>query len=269
MTMYAEVIGDPVAHSKSPQIHKFWLETLGIEGDYRRFHVPADELADYLAGACADADWRGCNVTIPHKVAVTDLVDDPGGVRRSIGAMNTVTRAVDGSLVGANTDADGFGETIRHLGLEGAHAVVVGAGGAARAILYALAKARIGRVTVQNRDVAKAGGLLSHFGVEGNAVPLGSALPRAALLVNGSALGMIGRPPLDLDLEALPEDAVVYDIVCEPLETLLLARARARRLRVIDGLEMLIAQAARAFTLFFGAEPPRERDGHLRELLTR
>jgi shikimate dehydrogenase len=265
---YAEVIGDPISQAKSPLIHKFWLAALGMEGDYKRFRVPAEELADYLAGACADADWRGCNVTIPHKVAIVDLVGDPGGIRPAIGAMNTVTRAADGSLVGANTDADGFGATIRPFGLEESHAVVVGAGGAARAVLYALAKARIGRVTVQNRDVAKAARLLSHFGVEGDAVPLGSALPHAALLVNASALGMIGRPPLDLDLAALPDDALVYDIVYAPLETSLLAQARARGLRVIDGLEMLIAQAALAFTLFFGAEPPRERDGQLRTLLT-
>ncbi|TGX53310.1 shikimate dehydrogenase [Sphingomonas gei] len=269
MTPYAEVIGDPIAHSKSPLIHKFWLEALGIDGDYKRFHVPPEELADYLAGACADADWRGCNVTIPHKVAIMDLVDDPGDVRGTIGAMNTILRAENGALIGTNTDAGGFYAPIAGLALEGRHAVVIGAGGGARAILFALTKVGIGRVTIFNRNVLKAAALLSSFGIKGDAVPLGSPLPPADLLVNASALGMNGQPPLDLDLAPLPEHALVYDIVYAPLETRLLAQARDRELDTVDGLDMLIGQAALAFELFFGAEPPRDRDEALRELLTR
>jgi shikimate dehydrogenase len=145
---------------------------------------------------------------------------------------------------------------------------VVGAGGAARAILFALARVGIGRVTILNRNVLKAAALLSSFGIKGDALPLGSPLPPVDLLVNASALGMAGQPSLDLDLAPLPEDAVVYDVVYAPLVTPLLAQARARELDVVDGLDMLIGQAALAFELFFGAEPPRERDDELRDLLT-
>lgn len=268
MTRYAEVIGDPIAHSKSPIIHKFWLDALGIEGDYRRTHVLGDDLAAYFARAKDDGDWRGCNITIPHKLAVMDLVGDPGGVRSTIGAMNTVIRGEDGVLIGTNTDAGGFFSPIAGLELEGRHAVVIGAGGGARAVLFALSRVGIGRVTILNRNVLKAAALLSSFGVKGDALPIGAPLPAADLLVNASPLGMDGQPPLDLNLDPLPEHAVVYDIVYAPLETPLLAQARDRELDTVDGLEMLVGQAALAFELFFGAEPPRDRDEELRALLT-
>jgi shikimate dehydrogenase len=265
---YAEVIGDPIAHSKSPLIHGFWLKALGIDGDYRATHVTPDGLGAYFEARRADPAWRGCNVTIPHKQAVLDHVEDRGDVRGTIGAMNTVVRAEDGALVGTNTDAGGFYAPIAGLDLEGRHAAVVGAGGAARAILFALARVGIGRVTILNRNVLKAAALLSSFGIKGDALPLGSPLPPVDLLVNASALGMAGQPSLDLDLAPLPEDAVVYDVVYAPLVTPLLAQARARELDIVDGLDMLIGQAALAFELFFGAEPPRERDDELRDLLT-
>lgn len=266
-TPYAEVIGDPIAQSKSPVIHRFWLDALGIDGDYRRAHVTADGLGDYLAERRADPAWRGCNVTLPHKIAVLDHVEDRGDLRRTIGAANTVIR--DGTaLIGTNTDAGGFFAPIAGLDLAGRHAVVVGAGGAARAILFALARVGIGRVTVMNRSPLKAAGLLASFGLKGDVVPLAAPLPpTTALLVNASALGMSGQPPLDLDLSPLDADAVVYDIVYAPLETPLLAAARARDLDTVDGLEMLVGQAALAFELFFGAEPPRDRDDELRALL--
>ncbi|MCX8474399.1 MAG: shikimate dehydrogenase [Sphingomonas sp.] len=265
---YAEVIGDPIAHSKSPLIHGFWLKALGIDADYRATHVTPDGLDAYFAARRGDPAWRGCNVTIPHKQAVLDHVEDRGDVRGTIGAMNTVVRAEDGALVGTNTDAGGFYAPIAGLDLEGRHAAVIGAGGAARAILFALARVGIGRVTILNRNVLKAAALLSSFGIKGDALPLGSPLPPVDLLVNASALGMTGQPPLDLDLAPLPEDAVVYDVVYAPLETALLAQAQARELDTVDGLDMLIGQAALAFELFFGAEPPRERDDELRDLLT-
>ncbi|UYY76278.1 shikimate dehydrogenase [Sphingomonas sp. R1] len=268
MIRYAEVIGDPIAHSKSPIIHKFWLDALGIEGDYRTTHVRDEDLAGYFDRARHDAEWRGCNVTIPHKLAVMDLVGDPGGVRSTIGAMNTVIRGEDGTLIGTNTDAGGFFSPIAGLELEGRHAVVVGAGGGARAVLFALARVGIGKVTILNRNVLKGAALLSSFGVKGDALPIGAPLPAADLLVNASPLGMDGQPPLDLNLDPLPEHAVVYDIVYAPLETPLLAQARDRELDTVDGLEMLVGQAALAFELFFGAEPPRDRDEDLRALLT-
>lgn len=265
---FAEVIGDPVAHSKSPLIHRFWLSKLGLAGDYSAFRVPVGEVADYLALMCADGDWRGCNVTIPHKVSVMDFVDDPGGFRASIGAMNTVLRRADGGLDGTNTDAAGFAAALDGLGLAGAPAVVVGTGGAARAILFALAGLEIGRVTIVARSTDKATELLDQFGLAGEVRSLAESIPAAALLVNASSLGMTGQPPLAMDISPLPAEAIVYDIVYSPLETPLLAAARARGLRTIDGLQMLVGQAAAAFELFFGQPAPRQHDAELRALLT-
>lgn len=265
---YAEVIGDPISHSKSPTIHKFWLDRLGIAADYRRAHVKPEDLAAYIESHRNDPDWRGCNVTIPHKITVMDHVADPGGVRASIGAMNTIARAEDGTLFGTNTDAGGFFAPIAGLDLEGRPVAVVGAGGAARAVLFALSKANVGPVTVLNRSPLKAMGLLAAFGLKGAAKPLDAPLPEAALLVNASALGMSGQPPLDLDLSPLADDAVVYDIVYSPLETGLLKAAAAQGLETVDGLEMLIGQAAIAFSLFFGALPPEGCEDELKALLT-
>ena len=266
--MRAEVIGDPIAHSKSPLIHRFWLDALGLDGDYGATRIAEADLAAFFAERRDDPTWRGCNVTIPHKLAALEHVADPGDVRGTIGAVNTVLRQPDGQLIGTNTDAAGFYAPIAELDLEGAPVAVVGAGGAARAVLFALARAGVGHVTLLNRSPLKAAGLLATFGLKGDVVPLGAPLPEAALLVNASPLGMAGQPPLDLDLAPLPEDAVVYDIVYAPLETPLLAAARARDLETVDGLEMLIGQAALAFELFFGAAPPRDRDPELRERLT-
>lgn len=266
---YAEVIGDPIVHSKSPLIHGFWLEKLGIEADYRATHVTTDELPRFVAERRNDPAWRGCNVTIPHKIAMLDLVDDPGDVRESIGAMNTIVRDAAGRLFGTNTDAAGFYAPIAELDLSGAAAVVIGAGGAARAVLFALARASIGPVTILNRSPLKGAALLAHFGLKGDALPLSATIPPAALLVNASALGMKGQPALEVDIAPLPDDAIVYDIVYSPLETGLLRQAYARGLETIDGLEMLIGQASMAFELFFGSPAPREHDAALRELLMR
>lgn len=267
---YADVIGDPIAQSKSPLIHGYWIEKLGIAADYRRTHVTAEELSDYIARRRDDADWRGCNVTMPHKLAVMDMVDDPGDVRGSIGAMNTVLRQRDGSLIGTNTDAAGFYAPLADFDLEGAPVALYGTGGAARAILFALKQMRVGPVTMFARNPLKAAGLLATFGLKGDVVSIDSPLPAVALLVNASALGMTGQPALSPDLSVLPDDAVIYDIVYSPLETPLLAAARARDLATIDGLEMLIGQAAAAFELFFGKAPPRDdaSESELRRRLT-
>jgi shikimate dehydrogenase len=218
---YAEVIGDPIAQSKSPLIHGFWLDALGIDADYRKTHVAPDALGAHLRDRAADPAWRGCNVTVPH--AGLDLAGKP--------------------------------------------VTVIGTGGAARAILFALSKLEVGAVTVLARNPLKAAALLSSFGLKGRTLPIGGAAPRSALLVNTTTLGMIGQPPLELDLVGLDDDAVIYDIVYAPIETPLLAAAHARGLDTIDGLEMLVGQAAVAFALFFGAEPPRDRDDELRDLL--
>ena len=254
---YAEVIGDPVAHSKSPLIHGFWLDALGIDADYRATRVAPDDLPAYLAGRSADPAWCGCNITIPHKLAALDHVADPGDVRGSIGAINCVARGRDGRVFGTNTDAAGFYAPLDGFDLTGKPVVVIGAGGAARAILFALKQLGAGRVTILNRTPLKGAALLARFGLKGNALPLTAPLPPAALLVNASALGMAGQPPLAIDLSPLPDDALVYDIVYAPLETPLLAQARARDLDTIDRLDMLVGQAAVAFELLFDATPRR------------
>lgn len=265
---YAEVIGDPINHSKSPLIHKFWLEKLGIAGDFHAMHVLSGELGDYIANRRDDPVWRGCNVTIPHKMVIMDHVADPGDVRGSIGAMNTVLRQPDDSLIGTNTDAAGFFAPIADFDLEAMPVAVVGTGGAAHAVLFALSKAAVGPVTLLARNPLKGAAILARFGLTGSVQTLDKPLAPVALLVNATQLGMVGQPTLDLDLSSMPDDAVVYDIVYAPLVTPLLATAQARGLATVDGLEMLVGQAAVAFELFFGQPAPREPDAELRALLT-
>lgn len=266
-TTYAEVIGDPISHSKSPVIHGFWLEKLGISARYSACHILPERLPDYFAARRDDPDWRGCNITIPHKIPALEFVADPGEVRHSIGAINTVFRNSSGELIGTNTDAGGFYMPIADIELAGKKAIVVGTGGAARAVLFALARANIGEVTMLARNGLKAAGLLAQFGLKGNVLPMDAPLPKAALLVNATSLGMQGHEPLNIDLMPLPGDALVYDLVYAPLETPLLKAARARDLEVVGGLDMLIGQAAIAFELFFGMAPPAEFEDELRAKL--
>ena len=267
MTKFAEVIGHPIAHSKSPLIHRFWLDRLGIVADYKARDMLPENLETYFAEAAADANWRGCNITIPHKIAALDFVTDPGEVRSSIGAINTVFRDENGALVGTNTDAAGFYGPISDMPLAGETAIVIGAGGAARAVLFALAQADVGEVVILARGALKAAGLLAHFGLKGQVLPTDARLPDAALLVNASPLGMKGQEPLVIDLSPLPEHALVYDLVYAPIETPLLKAARARQLETVDGLEMLVGQAAVAFELFFGQAPPADGEHELRARL--
>ncbi len=154
---YAEVIGDPIAHSKSPLIHNFWLEKLGIDAKYRAAHVKPDGLADYFGKRRSDTAWQGCNITIPHKEAALDHVEDRGDLRTSIGAINTVLRE-DGLLVGTNTDAAGFYAPISGLELEGADVAVIGAGGAARAVLFALKRMGVANVALFNQTPIRGAG---------------------------------------------------------------------------------------------------------------
>lgn len=264
---YAEVIGHPIAHSKSPLIHRFWLDQLAMVADYRACEVLPENLGAYFATAAADPAWRGCNITIPHKIAALDFVTDPGDVRNSIGAINTVFRNENGLLVGTNTDAAGFYAPIADMPLAGETAIVLGSGGAARAVLFALAQADVGEVIILARNALQAAGLLAHFGLKGRVLPMDARLPDAALLVNASPLGMVGKDPLEIDLSPLPEHALVYDLVYAPIETGLLKAARARGLETVDGLEMLVGQAAIAFELFFGLAPPEDSEDELRARL--
>ena len=265
---YAEVIGDPIAHSKSPLIHNFWLGKLGIDAEYRTCHVRPDELADYFTRRRGDAEWRGCNVTIPHKVLAMEHVRVRKGTRTMVGAINTVVRGSDSRLDGANTDIAGVVRPLNAVGVSGGSMAVVGAGGAARAAVAASMILGIETLFVLNRTEAKAGNLLASLRPDGIALPLGATIPAVDVLVNASVLGMSGQPSLDLSLDGIARDAVVFDMVYVPLETELLAAAQQRRLRTIDGLQMLVAQAAEAFELFFGQPAPREHDAELRALLT-
>lgn len=264
---YAEVIGHPIAHSKSPLIHRFWLGQLGIVADYKARDVLPANLDNYFAEMAEDAEWRGCNITIPHKIAALDFVTDPGDVRGSIGAINTVFRGENGQLIGTNTDVGGFYGPIADVPLASDTAIVIGAGGAARAVLFALAQVDIGEVVLLSRNALKGAAILAHFGLKGRVMPMDAKLPGAALLVNASPLGMAGQEPLDIDLSPLPEHALVYDLVYAPIETELLKAARGRELETVDGLEMLVGQAAIAFELFFGVAPPQDGEDVLRAKL--
>ncbi len=267
---YAEVIGDPIAHSKSPILHGYWIDALGLDATYRATFVTLEQLPAYFDARKADPAWRGCNITLPHKIAALDHVDDRGNVRDTIGAINLAARVEDGAVIGTNTDAGGFYDPISAMEWSGAHVAVIGSGGAARAVLFALSRVGVGRVTLVARNPLKGAALLATFGLKGDVVALDAKLPPAAMLVNASPLGMTGQEPLTIDLDPLPEAALVYDLVYAPLETPLLAQARARGLDTVDGLEMLIGQAALAFEILFDAEPPRdeERDAELRAMLT-
>jgi shikimate dehydrogenase len=280
---YAEVIGDPIAQSKSPKIHGFWLAKLGIDADYRACHVTPDQLPAYLAARRADPLWRGCNVTMPHKQAIIpllDRIDPPAG---EIGAVNTVRNEAGGGLSGTNTDASGFLEPLKR-DLEQSHyfrmARIIGTGGAARAIITALANQGF-TLVVAGRDPGKARALLDELAPKGehHAAPLAHfAEPTdfafddregcLDLIVNATSLGMEGQPPLPFDWSHAPPRSIAYDIVTVPLDTPLLQTARAAGHRTIDGLSMLIGQAAVAFERFFGVAPPREHDAELRTILT-
>ncbi len=281
---YAEVIGDPIAQSKSPAIHTFWLNQLGIAADYRACHVRPGELADYFARRREDPDWRGCNITMPHKQTAIALLDTVDPLAARIGAVNTVVRGEGGKLTGYNTDAAGFLEPLQPY-LRETHLVrmarVIGAGGAARAIIAALADQHF-TIVLAARDPAKAQALLAELAPKGEhhtpplehfVVPTDFAFDDRSqlldLVINASPLGMAGQPPLQFDLSHVPPGSVVYDIVTHPLETPLLAAARAAGFVTIDGLDMLIGQAAAAFALFFGQPAPRQSDADLRSLLTR
>lgn len=271
---YAEVIGDPIAHSKSPLIHKFWLERLGIEGDYRRCLVKREELGDYFEARRRDPDWRGCNITMPHKIAALEHVQMPHDPSFPVEAVNLAVPGRDGLLDGINADTPGFLEPLMalHAGFGSAQgtAIVVGAGGVLYSVMWSLAALGYGPIWVVMRDPIKAARIAADYrNVLGRTISFGDPLPAARLLVNASPLGMTGYPPFLVGLSTLEPDAIVYDLVYDPLETPLLQAAKARGLQVIDGLSMLIPQAAISFTRFFRATAPRLLDGQLRELLTR
>jgi len=284
---YAEVIGDPVEHSKSPLIHKFWLEKLGLDYGFGRTRVRPEELEGFLETRRADPDWCGCSVTLPLKAAAVGLMAELAPSAAAIGAVNCILRRGRelSRLVGHNTDADGFLEPVRARMAEpdtSRIAEVIGAGGAAAAVCYSLDRhdftvfsyARSGRRAAEMRQRL---GMEHDFGLVADVADLNSPSSSPApddpsvlrLFVNATPLGMTGFPPLEVRLDRLPAQAIVYDLVYSPLETPLLRQALARGLAVIGGLDMLIGQAAIAFDLFFAQAAPREHDEELRGLLVR
>ena len=280
---YAEVIGDPIEQSKSPAIHNFWLGRLGLDAVYQRQLVTSDGLTEYLAARRQDPRWRGCNVTMPHKQAIIPLLDRIEPLAARIGAVNTVVRETDGTLTGHNTDCAGF---LEPLGSDLAQthlfrmARILGTGGAARAIVAGLADNGF-TLVLAGRNPDKARSMLDELAPEGehHAISLDHFAERTDfafddragildLVVNASPLGMHGQPELAFDWSHAPPGSIAYDIVTHPVETRLLSIASRAGSRTIDGLSMLIGQAAIAFELFFGAKPPRDCDGELRARLS-
>jgi shikimate dehydrogenase len=262
----AGVIGWPVAHSLSPRLHGFWLKQHGIDGAYVPFAVAPENLDRALAGLSA-LGLAGVNVTAPHKQRAMAAVDEVSPVARRIGAINTIIVRPDGRLHGANTDAFGFLENLRDRapGWDAAAGpvLVLGAGGAGRAVVAALLDAGVPALRLTNRHRARAEAIAADFagaapGVSIEIVPWdqrATALPGIALLVNTTSLGMVGQPALKLDLALLPPAAIVADIVYTPLATPLFVAAAARGNPVVDGLGMLLHQARPGFAAWFGHEP--------------
>ena len=270
--IFAEVIGDPIAQSKSPIIHRYWLKRLGIEADYVRTRVAAAELANVLDRRHSDPDWRGCNVTIPHKETIIPLLDwlDPGA--QAIGAVNCVVPQ-NGDLVGFNTDIDGVAAALDSTELRGRKAAVIGAGGGARAVVSYLAERGIGRIAIVARTHKRAEAVrVLASGVD--ILPFDraeEAFSGAAAIINASPLGMAGADPMPEGLlHAVgwhASETMVFDMVTTPVETEFLSAGRTGGGHTVDGLTMLVGQAARAFELFFDQSPPPPND-RLRDLLT-
>lgn len=256
----AGVMGWPVAHSLSPHIHRTWLRDYGIDGDYVLIPVPPQAFHEKVRNLRREG-FCGANVTVPHKEAALAAVDRVSSLARRIGAVNTLYFEGD-TLVGTNSDAVGFYENLLAnapgWNARAGPAAVLGAGGAARAVIVALLDAGAPEVRLVNRTRARADSLRREFGAPlrvGDWTERARCLEGVNLLVNTTTLGMTGQPPLDIRLDALPADALVNDIVYKPLETGLLAAARARGNPVVDGLGMLLHQARLGFRLWFDREP--------------
>ena len=266
------VIGWPVSHSRSPLIHGYWLEQYGIDGSYDRHPVKPEDVRAFLRGM-REEGFAGCNVTLPHKEAAFAIVDEARPAARAAAAANTLWYE-NGRLIGDNSDSAGFMDNLRtsvpRLGLEGSTVSVLGAGGAARGIVFALLEAGAGEVRLFNRTRPRADVVAAYFGPKVKAFDWHERAERSrgvALLVNTTSLGMKGGEPLDMDVSVLDPACIVVDIVYVPLVTPLLAAARVRRLTTVDGLGMLLHQAVPGFEKWFGVRP--QVTAELRALLVR
>lgn len=273
-TKIAGVMGWPISHSLSPRLHGYWIDKYGLDADYRAWPVKPEELGETFTRLQRDClaeggAFRGTNLTIPLKETAFEAVDilDPSAKR--IGAVNTVVVGPDGRLTGRNTDGIGFTDSLaEHVEiskLTGGTAVLLGAGGAARAVAVALADLGMAKIIICNRSAARAETLAGHIGDMAEAAPWearAKLLQGADLLVNCTSLGMTGQPPLEISLDALKNTAIVTDIVYVPLETELLSAAKSRGNITVDGLGMLLHQAKAGFEAWFGVTP--EVDAGLR-----
>jgi shikimate dehydrogenase len=252
------LIGWPAAHSRSPLIHHYWLRALDIHGGYSIESVPPEGFAEFVMNLSKHG-YIGGNITIPHKERVLKLTA-PDQRARAVGAANTLWYD-HGTLRSTNTDIEGFIDNLDHCADDWDHAddaLVLGAGGSSRAVVFGLLERGLKRIHLANRTIDRAQAIADQFGPR--VLPLAweeiaTVLPRAGLLVNTTSLGMNGQPPLHVDVELLPAQAVVADLVYVPLQTPLLAAAQARGLRTADGLGMLLYQAVRGFELWFGHRP--------------
>ncbi len=260
------VIGWPIKHSRSPLIHGYWIKLHKLAAEYRQEAIAPEVVADFFAHL-SERGYVGCNVTLPHKEAAL-AASEPDDRARAVGAANTLWLA-GGRLHSTNTDVEGFTANLDAAvpgwdrspiaaPVEPGEAVVLGSGGSARAIVYGLIEREFRHIHVVNRTPERAQALRERFGPAVQPAHWGALphlLSRAGLVVNTTSLGMTGQPPLAIDLSPLAADAVVADLVYAPLETPLLAAARARGLRTADGLGMLLHQAVRGFSLWFGVRP--------------
>lgn len=263
-TPYAEVIGDPIAHSLSPTIHSFWLEQLGIDARYGKQQVSRAALAAYVEARRGDGDWKGSNVTMPLKLDALALADEATDRAVAAGAANVLIPR-EGRIVAANTDVGAIADILvkmHEAGASMAGVTLLGNGGAARAALVALKLVGMTAVRIQARDMAAAFKLAVEFGLEAEPVQLTAPIHSGGV-INATPLGMAGRECLNCDVGNLPTNGWVFDMVTDPVETPLLQAARARGLKVATGLDMLVGQAATSFKLFFGVDAPRDRDAEL------
>jgi shikimate dehydrogenase len=266
------VIGWPVSHSRSPLVHNYWLQRYGIDGSYERLPVEPGLVASFLRGM-RDDGFAGCNVTLPHKEAAFAAADETLPAARAAGAANTLWFEGE-RLIADNSDGAGFLDnllaSVPGLDLTAATVSILGAGGAARGVIFALLGADVGKVRVFNRTRARADAVATYFGPRVEAFDWAERTDRsraASLLVNATSLGMRGGQPLDMDVSGLDPRCVVADIVYVPLETGLLSAARARGLVAVDGLGMLLHQAVPGFEKWFGTRPEVTRE--LRALVAR
>jgi len=254
------VIGWPIGHSRSPLIHNYWLKKYGIDAVYEIQPVEAHKVVEFIS-SLPSSKFIGCNVTIPHKETVFEAVSVVDEIAMRLGAVNTVYLR-DKKVCGTNTDGEGFIASLNHsyrsFHLENKTAIIIGAGGAAKAIIGALLDVGAGRIGIINRTRTRILSLQKQFGArvfEINETIADSELKNCALLVNATSQGMEGQPPLELDLRNLNPNTLVADIVYTPLETAFLERAKDRGNPTLGGLGMLLHQAVRGFELWFGVKP--------------